>query len=72
MPTLITQTSNPALWADLEAVRSGSQWVYLGQEAYKPVVLDNGSWAFNYYTQQELYDSGSLSNPAGGSYGDLE
>lgn len=80
MPTMVTPVSNPSLWSELNAIRvqdsnftgTPATWIYYEGKTYKPVMLADGSWVFNVYTNEELYDSGSLTDPAGGEYGEID
>lgn len=72
MATLITQASDPTLWAALEALRSGDQWIRYEMHHYRPVMLSSGAWGFNQYTERELMDDSSLDTSAGGSYSELD
>lgn len=72
MPTQITQASDPTLWAELEAIRLRDEWIYLDQQQYRPVLMGDGSMAYDHYTRAELMDARSLIGSLGASYKELD
>lgn len=75
MTTKITSTSDPTLFAALQAKweDEGEQgWVIYGSNSYRVLNSSTGSLEFLEYTPRELYDSRSTTGPKPASYKKLD
>jgi hypothetical protein len=75
MATRITQTGNPALWAILNTKwleDSEKGWVVSGGIHYQVGELTDGTMFFLGYTNEELYDSRSITESKQATYKKLD
>jgi hypothetical protein len=69
---MITQTSDPILWDQLNELWTGAGWVIHSGGTYRVFTLSDGSTGFLEKTTKELVDSRSLIGSKPSSYKDWE
>jgi glutamate racemase len=69
---IITQSSDPTIWASLEVRRGNAGWVILGTTHYMVITMVNGEIGYVARTPRELVDSRSITRSKAASYTKLD